>query len=92
MYVFKKIKIKHFFKKEINFFSSKIEDQKKEMDGFLSTLCNNLHELQENTISSLAESQKLCENLTEDLKTIQKIHSQVSYSSVLESVKKFYAL
>ena len=27
------------------FFSSKIESQKKEMDGFLSTLCNNLHEL-----------------------------------------------
>lgn len=47
------------------------------MDGFLSMLCNNLHELQENTISSLAESQKLCENLTEDLKTIKKIHSQV---------------
>uniref|UniRef100_A0A452T5K8 Kinesin-like protein n=1 Tax=Ursus maritimus TaxID=29073 RepID=A0A452T5K8_URSMA len=55
------------------------EDQKKEMDGFLSTLCNNLHELQENTLSSLAESQKLCENLTEDLKTIKKIHSQVSH-------------
>ena len=34
----------------------------KEMDGFLSTLCNNLHELKENTVSSLAESQKVCEN------------------------------
>ncbi|XP_045710524.1 kinesin-like protein KIF11 isoform X3 [Phyllostomus hastatus] len=53
-----------------------IEDQKKEMDGFLSMLSDNLRELQENTISSLAESQKLCENLTEDLKTIKKIHSQ----------------
>ncbi|KAB0343359.1 hypothetical protein FD754_020285, partial [Muntiacus muntjak] len=28
--------------------------------------CNNLHELNENTVSSLAESQKVCENLTED--------------------------
>ena len=59
------------------FFSSKIEDQKKEMDGFLSTLCNNLHELKENTVSSLAESQKLCENLTEDMKKTKKIQSQV---------------
>uniref|UniRef100_A0A8D0QR99 Kinesin-like protein n=1 Tax=Sus scrofa TaxID=9823 RepID=A0A8D0QR99_PIG len=67
--------LKHIFRTSLTV-SNKIEDQKKEMDGFLSTLCNNLHELQENTISSLAESQKLCENLTEDLKTIQKIHSQ----------------
>ncbi|KAB1271670.1 Kinesin-like protein KIF11 [Camelus dromedarius] len=56
--------------------ANKIEDQKKEMDDFLSTLCNDLHELQENTVSSLTESQKQCENLTEDLKTIKKIHSQ----------------
>ena len=64
-------------KKFFFFFSSKIEDQKKEMDGFLSTLCNNLHELKENTVSSLAESQKLCENLTEDMKKTKKIQSQV---------------
>lgn len=63
------------------------------MDGFLSMLCNSLHELQENTISSLAESQKLCENLTEDLKTIKKIHSQVSHLGDLGSIKrKFYNL
>ena len=60
------------------------------MDGFLSTLCNNLHELKEDTISSLAETQKLCENLTEDLKTIKKIHSQVSYLGDLRSVKRKY--
>lgn len=63
------------------------------MDCFLSILCNNLHELQENTISSFAESQKLCESLTEDLETMRKIHSQVSYLSGLGSVKrKFYDL
>lgn len=63
------------------------------MDGFLGTLCNNLHELQENTVSSLSESQKLCENLTEELKKIKKIHSQVSYLGGLGSVKrKFYDL
>ncbi|XP_057593320.1 kinesin-like protein KIF11 isoform X1 [Hippopotamus amphibius kiboko] len=67
--------LKHIFKTSLTV-ANKVEDQKKEMDGFLSTLCNNLHELQENTISSLAESQKLCENLTEDLKTVKKIHSQ----------------
>nr|XP_019594034.1 PREDICTED: kinesin-like protein KIF11 [Rhinolophus sinicus] len=67
--------LKHIFKTSLTV-ANKIEDQKKEMDGFLSTLCNNLHELQENTTSSLAESQKLCESLTEDLKTIKKIHSQ----------------
>lgn len=63
------------------------------MDGFLSTLCNNLHELQEKTVSSLAESQKLCENLTEDLKRTKKIHSQVSHLGDSGSVKrKFYDL
>ncbi|XP_004411033.1 PREDICTED: kinesin-like protein KIF11 [Odobenus rosmarus divergens] len=67
--------LKHLFKTSLTV-ASKIEDQKKEMDSFLGTLCNKLHELQENTVSSLAESQKLCENLTEDLKTIKKIHSQ----------------
>ncbi|XP_027442560.2 kinesin-like protein KIF11 isoform X1 [Zalophus californianus] len=67
--------LKHLFKTSLTV-ASKVEDQKKEMDSFLGTLCNKLHELQENTVSSLAESQKLCENLTEDLKTIKKIHSQ----------------
>ncbi|KAF6109334.1 kinesin family member 11 [Phyllostomus discolor] len=67
--------LKHIFKTSLTV-ANKIEDQKKEMDGFLSMLSDNLRELQENTISSLAESQKLCENLTEDLKTIKKIHSQ----------------
>lgn len=67
--------LKHSFKTSLAV-ADKIEDQKKEMDGFLSTLCNNLHELQENTISSLVESQKLCENLSEDLNTIKQTHSQ----------------
>ncbi|XP_042545205.1 kinesin-like protein KIF11 [Dipodomys spectabilis] len=53
-----------------------IEDQKKEIDGFLSELCDNLRELQENTVSSLVESQKRCENLSEDLKTMKQTHSQ----------------
>ncbi|KAM8782786.1 kinesin-like protein KIF11 isoform 2-T2 [Rhynchonycteris naso] len=72
--------------------ANKIEDQKKEMDGFLSTLCDSLHELQENTISSLAESQKLCENLTEDLKTIKKIHSQELGQLINLWEKRFCAL
>ncbi|XP_057362061.1 kinesin-like protein KIF11 isoform X2 [Manis pentadactyla] len=67
--------LKHIFKTSL-VVANKIEDQKKEMDCFLSILCNNLHELQENTISSFAESQKLCESLTEDLETMRKIHSQ----------------
>ena len=62
--------------------ANKIEDQKKEMDGFLSTLCNNLHELKENTVSSLAESPKLCENLTEDVKKAKKIYSQELYKLI----------
>ncbi|XP_031246053.1 kinesin-like protein KIF11 [Mastomys coucha] len=56
--------------------AEKVEDQKREIDSFLSLLCNNLHELRENTVSSLIESQKLCGNLTEDLKTIKETHSQ----------------
>uniref|UniRef100_H0XR68 Kinesin-like protein n=1 Tax=Otolemur garnettii TaxID=30611 RepID=H0XR68_OTOGA len=56
--------------------ADKIEDQKEELDGFLSILGNNLHELQENTISSLAESQKQCGMCAEDLKTIKQTHSQ----------------
>ena len=70
--------LEHLRKEKKNFFSSsKIEDQKKEMDGFLSMLCNNLHELKENTVSSLAETRKLGENLTEDVKKAKKIHSQI---------------
>lgn len=56
--------------------AEKVEDQKREIDSFLSILCNNLHELRENTVSSLVESQKLCGDLTEDLKTIKETHSQ----------------
>lgn len=65
--------------KTLSIVANKIDNQKKEMDGFLSTLCNNLHELKENTVSSLAESQKLCENLTEDMKKTKKIQSQELY-------------
>jgi kinesin family protein 11 len=56
--------------------AEKIEDQKKEIDDFLSILCNHLNELRENTVSSLVESQNLCESLSEDLKTVKKTHSQ----------------
>ncbi|XP_053063501.1 kinesin-like protein KIF11 isoform X2 [Acinonyx jubatus] len=83
--------LKHIFKTSLTV-ASKIEDQKKEMDGFLSMLCNSLHELQENTISSLAESQKLCENLTEDLKTIKKIHSQELDQLISLWAERFCAL
>ncbi|XP_049502339.1 kinesin-like protein KIF11 isoform X2 [Panthera uncia] len=83
--------LKHIFKTSLTV-ASKIEDQKKEMDGFLSMLCNSLHELQENTISSLAESQKLCENLTEDLKTIKKIHSQELDKLISLWAERFCAL
>uniref|UniRef100_A0A2K6V0M6 Kinesin family member 11 n=1 Tax=Saimiri boliviensis boliviensis TaxID=39432 RepID=A0A2K6V0M6_SAIBB len=67
--------LKHIFKTSLTV-ADKIEDQKKELDGFFGLLCNNLHELQENTISSLVESQKLCENLSEDLNTVKQTHSQ----------------
>ena len=67
--------LKNIFK-TLSIVANKIEDQKKKMDGFLSTLWNNLHELKENTVSSLAESQKACENLTEDVKKAKNIHSQ----------------
>lgn len=73
--------LKNIFK-TLSIVANKIEDQKKEMDGFLSTLCNNLHELKENTVSSLAESQKLCENLTEDMKKTKKIQSQELYQLI----------
>ncbi|XP_037012571.2 kinesin-like protein KIF11 isoform X1 [Artibeus jamaicensis] len=83
--------LKHIFKTSLTV-ANKIEDQKKEMDGFLSMLSDNLHELQENTISSLAESQKLCENLTEDLKTIKKIHSQELHQLINLWGERFCAL
>ncbi|KAB0398309.1 hypothetical protein E2I00_001537, partial [Balaenoptera physalus] len=81
--------LKHIFKTSL-ILANKTEDQKKEMDGFLSTLCNNLHELKEDTISSLAETQKLCENLTEDLKTIKKIHSQSESPKEPEQLRKLF--
>ncbi|XP_001375390.1 kinesin-like protein KIF11 [Monodelphis domestica] len=56
--------------------ADKIEDQKKEMDDFLSILCKQLHELQENTVASLTESQKHCETLTNELKTLKQTQSQ----------------
>ncbi|XP_043842527.1 kinesin-like protein KIF11 isoform X2 [Dromiciops gliroides] len=56
--------------------ANKIEDQKKEIDDFLSTLCKRLHELQENTDASLAESQKHCETLMSELKTVKQTQSQ----------------
>ncbi|XP_037353123.1 kinesin-like protein KIF11 isoform X2 [Talpa occidentalis] len=83
--------LKHIFKTSLTV-TDKIEDQKKEMDGFLSTLCNNLHELQENTISSLTESQEQCENLTEHLKTIKKIHSQELCQLINLWTERFCAL
>ncbi|XP_049711536.1 kinesin-like protein KIF11 isoform X1 [Elephas maximus indicus] len=83
--------IKHIFKTSL-MVADKIEDQKKEMDGFLSTLCSNLHELQESTVSSLAESQKLCENLTEDLKTIKQTHSQELCQLINLWTERFCAL
>ncbi|XP_076981543.1 kinesin-like protein KIF11 [Tamandua tetradactyla] len=83
--------IKHIFKTSLTM-ADKIEDQKKEMDSFLRTLCNNLHELQENTVSSLAESQKLCENLTEDLKTMKQTHSQELCQLINLWAERFCAL
>ncbi|XP_036591588.1 kinesin-like protein KIF11 [Trichosurus vulpecula] len=56
--------------------ANKIEDQKKEVDDFLSTLCKSLHELQDNTDASLAESQKHCETLMNELKTVKQTQSQ----------------
>ncbi|XP_007949455.1 kinesin-like protein KIF11 [Orycteropus afer afer] len=83
--------IKHIFRTSLTV-ADKIEDQKKEMDGFLSILCSNLHELQESTISSLEESQKLCESLTEDLKTIKQTHSQELCQLINLWAERFCAL
>ncbi|KAM4851564.1 kinesin-like protein KIF11 isoform 2-T3 [Thomomys bottae] len=67
--------VQHIFKTSWTV-AERIEDQKREIDGFLHEVCDSLHELQENTVSSLVESQKHCENLSEDLKTIKQTHSQ----------------
>uniref|UniRef100_A0A8C9DLE3 Kinesin family member 11 n=1 Tax=Prolemur simus TaxID=1328070 RepID=A0A8C9DLE3_PROSS len=83
--------LKHIFKTSLTV-ADKIEDQKKELDGFLSLLCNNLHELQEYTISSLVESQKQCGNLTEDLKTIKQTHSQELCQLINLWTERFCAL
>ncbi|XP_004607423.2 kinesin-like protein KIF11 [Sorex araneus] len=72
--------------------TDKIEEQKKEMDDFLSTLCSSLHQLQENTTSSLADLQKRYENLTEDLKEIKKIHSQELFQLINLWGERFCAL
>ncbi|XP_021486932.1 kinesin-like protein KIF11 [Meriones unguiculatus] len=72
--------------------AEKIEDQKREIDGFLRVLCNNLHELQENTVSSLAESQKLCGSLNEELKIIKETHSQELCQLINSWAERFCAL
>ncbi|CAO2585311.1 Kinesin-like protein KIF11 [Lemmus lemmus] len=72
--------------------AEKIEDQKRETDSFLSVLCTNLHELQEHTVSSLVESQKLCGNLNEDLRTIKETHSQELSQLVSIWTERFCAL
>ncbi|XP_055986371.1 kinesin-like protein KIF11 [Sorex fumeus] len=72
--------------------TDKVEEQKKEMDDFLGTFCNSLHQLQENTISSLADLQKRCENLTEELKEIKKIHSQELFQLINLWGERFCAL
>ncbi|KAM5236685.1 kinesin-like protein KIF11 [Ctenodactylus gundi] len=66
---------KHIFNTSLTA-AEKIEEQKKEMDGFLSTLCTNLRELQDKTVSSLVESQKLSERLSEDFKTEEQTQTQ----------------
>lgn len=72
--------------------ADKIEDQKKEVDEFLSTLCNNLHQLQENTDSSLMDSQKHCESLKEDLKKMKEVHSQELFQLINLWGERFCAL
>ncbi|XP_006831510.1 PREDICTED: kinesin-like protein KIF11 [Chrysochloris asiatica] len=83
--------IKQIFKTSLTV-ANKIEDQRKEMDVFLSTLCSNLHKLQESTISSLAESQKICDNLTEDLKMVKQTHSQELCQLINLWAERFSAL
>ncbi|XP_006147700.1 kinesin-like protein KIF11 [Tupaia chinensis] len=86
-----KSQLMHIFKTSLTV-AEKIEDQKKEMDEFLNILCNNLHELQENTILSLVESQKLCDSLTEDLKTVKQTYSQELRQSISLWEERFCAL
>ncbi|XP_006880402.1 PREDICTED: kinesin-like protein KIF11-like [Elephantulus edwardii] len=86
-----KSQMKHMFNTSL-IVAHKLEDQKKEMDGFLSTLCSNLHELQESTVSSLAESQKRCETLSEDLKRIKQTHSKELCHLINVWTERFNAL
>ncbi|XP_008847843.1 kinesin-like protein KIF11 [Nannospalax galili] len=83
--------LQHIFKTSLTV-SEKIEDQKKEIDSFLSVLCNSLHDLQENTVSSLAESQKHCQKLKEDLKTVKQTHSQELSQLINLWTERFCAL
>ncbi|XP_051002357.1 kinesin-like protein KIF11 [Acomys russatus] len=83
--------LQHIFKTSFTV-AEKIEDQKREIDSFLSVLCNNLHELQEHTISSLADSQKLCGDLNEDLKAIKETHSQELCQLINSWAERFCAL
>ncbi|XP_059114629.1 kinesin-like protein KIF11 [Peromyscus eremicus] len=83
--------LQHIFRTSLTM-AEKIEDQKRELDGFLSVLCNNLRELQENTVSSVAESQKLCANLNEDLKSIKETHSQELLQLINSWTERFCAL
>ncbi|XP_050016368.1 kinesin-like protein KIF11 [Alexandromys fortis] len=83
--------LQHIFRSSLTM-AEKIEDQKREIDSFLSVLCNNLHELQEHTVSSLVESQKLCGNLNEDLRTIKETHSQELSQLVNIWTERFCAL
>lgn len=83
--------LQHSFKTSLTV-AEKIEDQKKEVDTFLNVLSNNLHELQENTLSSLAESQKHCQKLKEDLKTVKQTHSQEFCQLINLWTQRFCAL
>ncbi|KAL1788086.1 kinesin KIF11 [Sigmodon hispidus] len=83
--------LQHIFRTSLTM-AEKIEDQKREIDDFLSVLCNNLHELQETTVSSLVESQKQCEDLNEDLKTMRETHSQELFQLINSWTERFSAL
>nr|XP_048294880.1 kinesin-like protein KIF11 [Myodes glareolus] len=83
--------LQHIFRSSLTM-AEKIEDQKREIDSFLSILCNNLHELQEHTVSSLVESQKLCGTLNEDLRTVKETHSQELSQLVNIWTERFCAL
>ncbi|XP_075830032.1 kinesin-like protein KIF11 [Microtus pennsylvanicus] len=83
--------LQHIFRSSLTM-AEKIEDQKREIDSFLNVLCNNLHQLQEHTVSSLVESQKLCGNLNEDLRMIKETHSQELSQLVNIWTERFCAL